>query len=431
MRKLLVIPALLVILLASSCQVITGAEPELSTTPAVSSELPVTDTTSPPPVTGPMQPTTRLVRLAEGNFSYGPGSIYNGVMAALETEGGSWPPRQYLCTFDLATQEKTRVLELPDKRLAEPPAMYGRYLVWASVDAEEYMRRMTSSHFPTPEPDYDIFLLDMETDKVEQLTTEEHAQEHPVIYGDTVAWMDARNEEPDIYPPSFDIYAMDLATRQERRITENATAEGYDRLAISKSIIVWTDNRHADHGIQSHPSNSDNYNNEIYAFDLDTGKETRITDSPANDHGAAIDRDTVVWLRQETLRGGDIFAYDLDTGLETQVSSSGYAEFEPSVSGGYVVWSDARVSLGNTSNDVIMNGVQGQADVYLFYLTNGQEEKLTSTKPGQVAMGPIVSGEYVVYTVGGATNSIYVVNLAAPPTQTAGIDSRSFRSDQY
>jgi len=250
----------------------------------------------------------------------------------------------------------------------------------------------------------------MTTGQVEQFTTEEHAQRSAMISGDWVVWQDARHQADEPYPPRWDIYAMNLNKRQEQRIT-GPTSEGYNTFSLSGTTVVWTDSRHADRNVTSYPSNAPDFNNEIYAYDLATGTETRITDNPANDQAPAISGHTIAWLRQGTLQGGDIFAYDLNTGKTTQVSHSGYAEFQPSAADGFIVWSDARASLGNTSGDVIRNGVQGQADLYGYEPTTGNERQLLATAPGWVAQGAITEGRYVVFAAGGGIYKAYVIDM--------------------
>jgi len=86
-----------------------------------------------------------------------------------------------------------------------------------------------------------------------------------------------------------------------------------------------------------------------------------------------------------------------ETSQETQVSYSSYADFPPSIHGNRIVWTDARVSKGNTSGDTIINGRQGQTDIYLYDMKTQQEIQLTSTEPGEVLYDPVIHGDSVVY----------------------------------
>jgi beta propeller repeat protein len=347
-------------------------------------------------------------------FYYGQECIWEDILVGLEYEYEDGKlGRQYLTTFDLNTYNKAHILQIPEDRIAGTPSIYQNKIVWDSVDSDEFMQYAAKSSSP-PQPNYDIFLLDLETNEVTQLTTEEHVQRSPRIYGDTVIWLDARNQPPEQYPLPFDIYAYNLKTGQEKRITANTTAEGYNQVAIDGSTIVWTDMRHADMDVASHAGNDSAYNNEIYAYDLNTGEEHRLTTSPKNDQAPDINGNIVTWLRQEDFRKADIFACDLESGGETQVSTSGYAAFSPSVYGDKVAWTDARSSKGNTNNDVVMNGQEPSADIYIYNLETHVENKLTLTGAWKIWSYPVVHEGHMVYAWNRQVGAIvYVMNLSS------------------
>jgi len=188
--------------------------------------------------------------------------------------------------------------------------------------------------------------------------------------------------------------------------------EGYNQVAIDGSTIVWTDMRHADMDVASHAGNDAAYNNEIYAYDLNTGEERRLTASPKNDQSPDISGNTVTWLRQEDYQKADIFAFDLESGLEIQVSHSGYAAFSPSIYGDKIVWTDARSSDGNTTNDVVINGQGPSADIYLYDLETETETRLTTTEEWKVGQSSVIYGDYMVYEWNRQIGAlVYVMNL--------------------
>ncbi len=337
-------------------------------------------------------------------------SIYGDTLACLELvyKDGKLTG-QCLAVVDLKTHKKKQVLQIPDSRMADTPSIYMNKVVFATVDREEAMRVALSSKLQPP-PNFDVFLLDLDTGEIKQLTTEEHAQMYPRIYGDIVVWLDARHQPPEIHPSSRDVYALDLKTGKETRITADTTAEGY--MAVSGDYIAWTDTRHADINVASHASNDSVYNNEIYVYDLKTGEERRITTSPLNDQCPAIDGDIITWKRQETLQKADIFMYDLETGQETQVSYSNYAVDSPSISGQRIVWADACASQGNTSNDVVINGIAPSADIYLYDIGTKQETRVTNAGDWQIWLWPVTQGNHVVYAWNAQTGgAIYVLDL--------------------
>lgn len=313
------------------------------------------------------------------NWTYSQEAVWGDVMVGLESEQERGKiVKQYIATYSLSLREKELVYELsPDRMPGQAPAIHGSNVVWSSAG--------------------DVFLLDLGTGKVQQITNDNHAQVYPNIYGDTIVWLDNRHKAPDHYPRPFDVYAYDLKTKSEKRLTSATTAEGYNRLSISGNLVAWADNRHADPEISTHPSNDPEYNNEIYVYNLTTGQEKRITSYPGNDHYPDIEGDKIVWLRQEDYIRADVFVYNLETGGESQVSKSRFADFQPSIHEDRIVWVDARVSQGNTSGDTVINGRQGQTDIYLYDLETQRETKLTSTVPGQVLLNPLIFGDFVVY----------------------------------
>jgi len=234
----------------------------------------------------------------------------------------------------------------------------------------------------------------------------------PRIYGDTIVWLDSRYEVEYHNPRHYDVYAYDLSTSKEKRLTSATTADGTD-LSIDSNLVVWADNRHADPKVWTHPSNAPEYNNDIYLYDLTANEERQITTYPGNDRNPDIDGNKIVWLRQEDYIRADVFVYNLETGLELQVSKSRFADFQPSIHEDRIVWADARVSLGNTSGDTVINGRQGQADIYLYDLETKQEINLSSTKPGDVLANPVIYGDYIVYTsVIMIGSKVYVIRLS-------------------
>jgi len=345
------------------------------------------------------------------NWTYSQEAIWEDVMTGWEIERQRGEiVKQYIATYNLRLREKEQVLELPVDRIAyDALAIHGNRVVWASVDRDEAEQQRSLKRAPMP--NYDVFLLDLETGEVRQITTEEHAQMCPRIYGDTIVWLDSRYEAEYHNPRHYDVYAYDLNTGEERRLTSATTADGTD-LSIDGNLVVWADNRHADPEVWTHPSSAPEYNNDIYLYDLTTGREERITSYPGNDHYPDIDGNKIVWLRQEDYIRADVFVYNLETGRESQVSYSSYADFHPSIHGNCIVWADARVSKGNTSGDTVINGRRGQTDIYLYDLKTQQEIQLTSTEPGEVLYNPVIHGDSVVYVwVSMISSIVYAMNL--------------------
>ena len=312
--------------------------------------------------------------------------------------------KQNMITFNLNTGERELFLEFdPLLHRVDPPSVDGDHLVWAQADVEGKQ----PDEIRSDSLNYDIFVYDRETEETRQVTDDEYVQRGALISGEWVIWLDNRNDSDGQYPYSRDVYAYNLDTGKEKRITADSTAEDYSDLALSNGLVVWSDNRHGDPAVTSRPGNIADYNNEIYAYDLKKEKEYRITHYEGNDHYPAIQGNRIAWLRQIDLRKADIMVYDLESGEETKVSSTGYADYSPSVFEERVVWMDAGISKGNTNNDVIENGVPGGADIYGYDFTSGEESLLipseieresdNSTRR-RVLMFPVISEDYLVYT---------------------------------
>ena len=94
------------------------------------------------------------------------------------------------------------------------------------------------------------------------------------------------------------------------------------------------------------------------------------------------------------------------------MSKSNFADFQPSIHEDRIVWVDARVSQGNTSGDTVINGRQGQTDIYLYGLKTQQEMQLTSIEPGEVLYNPVIHGDSVVYVwVSTISSKVYAMHL--------------------
>ncbi len=361
------------------------------------------------------------------HWRYSPQSIWGDTLIAGEYIYGTGLEGQYITAYNLQTREKRRIREIPADYLFEEPSIHEDKVVWSSAYYSEEARMSPQKDFDAL--NWDIFLLDLQTGEVRQITTDEHAQIRARIYGDTIVWLDNRHEEHNEYPHYFDVYAYDLKTGEERRITTTNSIRERD-LSISNSVVLWTDSRNDDPSsrINTYPPVT---NNDIYLYDLATNRERRVTTDPGDDSSPAIDNGRIVWRRSQKVREADIFLYDIQTGQETQISKSRYAAGNShlAIYGNRIVWADARISWGNTAGDVIERDKSGAAEIYLYDLGTGKETLLVpstgtefTTKVGgdwerkivyrQVWMRPVMYGDYVVYALERQIGSIvYAMKL--------------------
>ena len=141
-------------------------------------------------------------------------------------------------------------------------------------------------------PGGEVYLGNVRTGDVRQLTDDGHRKMQPVIYGDIVAWTDQSRGIETHDNNSFthrgladDIYVLDLNTGEKRRITEvPAKRRG---LRISGNRLVWQDNRNE---FGEHWSHFD-----IFAYDLETDEEIAVAVAPGVQRLGAIDGDRIVW----------------------------------------------------------------------------------------------------------------------------------------
>ncbi len=339
------------------------------------------------------------------NWQYSPQAIWGDTFVGVEYIFGNGLEGQYISTYNLSTREKERVLEFdPAEFRIGPPSIYENHIVWFSANISGRLL----SEIDWNKLNWDIFLLDLNTGEVRQITTEEHAQIEPRIYGDTIVWLDTRYVGSYHNPDVFDVYAYNLRIGKEIRLTSSTSAEEHN-LSISGNLVVWSDNRHAEPEVNIHAGNEPNYNNEIYAYDLAANVEHRITDYAGNDHYPAVDGSRIVWLCQLSLREAEVYLYDLlsSSGQEIQVSNGRYASYGPSISNDRIAWADARISQGNTSGDVILNGQSGAAEIYLYDFRDRQEMLLVPSETEgeysgtvfrRVLLNPVGYGDFVVFT---------------------------------
>jgi len=180
----------------------------------------------------------------------------------------------------------------------------------------------------------------------------------PRVSGDTVVWVDTRDDEGDIYgavignPVTFPI----------------CTASGHQwDPAISGDVVVWLDHR--------------NGYREIYGYDLATKQEFPIS---VGGVGAATYRTppavsghTVVWTTPEGVYGFDVTAREA-----FQISAVG-THSPASISGRTVVWGQ---SYGDGSPPFAC---------YAYDVVDGTQRTITTHYSG--GAGPLVSGDTVIW----------------------------------
>ena len=226
------------------------------------------------------------------------------------------------------------------------------------------------------------------------------------------------------------VILVNVRDGDRRRITEG----GHDlrEVVISGDYIAWSDrSRQIEIPGSTAENSSSRLSVDIFVMNLATGEERRITDVPARRHSLSIDGNMLVWQDDRNEIGEhrshfDIYAFDIAADEEIVVEAASGAQRSPSISGDKVVWLDesrdtARVMLHDFANDetrviddstepelrpdihgenIVWRGYddKGEHGVYLYDIASGQRSLIASPGRGSTD-GPQISDRYVVWTV--------------------------------
>jgi len=177
---------------------------------------------------------------------------------------------------------------------------------------------------------WDIYVYDFNTHKETRLTTDTTDQADPAIFGDRVTWSDKRN-----HGTWWDLYEYDFTTGKETRLTESSTlARGS---AIFGDRIVWGDTRG---GLFS-----------LYEYDFNRSDHERLVPVDSLENALTMWGPRVAWMSGKD----EIYAYDLEAGRQVRVTNLASSQAIPWISQDYLVWEDYR---------------NGAADVYIARLAD-------------------------------------------------------------
>lgn len=149
-----------------------------------------------------------------------------------------------------------------------------------------------------PEVFNDIMLFDLATGQTRKLNPNEGAPQGNVdISGDIVVWADNTDGTSDI------VY-RDLSTGEFVNVTRDRGHGAFP--AISGSLIVWSDSRNRIPGDRGLDENLD-----IFAFDIEAGREFPITTAPGRQTLPAVSGNRVVW-EDWSDRGAQVFLAEIE-----------------------------------------------------------------------------------------------------------------------
>jgi beta propeller repeat protein len=352
-------------------------------------------------------------RQLDSSISYSQECIYENILVGLEPAGSdsyfvSGNTNQNIVVYDLSTRKKIRSIDPPPGLIIYNPVIYGSRIVFAATDRKEAEWRELSSAI-LPFPNVDIYMYDLGSNQMSQLTSEEHGQTSPRIYGDTVVWLDSRNQtDPQ---DAMDIYALDLKTNKETRITANPTAS---EMAFSGNTIVWADDRSMDKAAPFLGINDPKLNYDIFAYNLESNKESRITASKQCDRCPAIDGSRITCLRQITEYKADIYTYDLKSRKETLISHDGCAESNPSIQNNRIVWTEPYFTVDELSGRLMV----ASTVIDCFDMKTRNRTQLTPSETDNTTIPkiwdtPVVYNKAMIYRIGNwADYPVFIMELS-------------------
>jgi len=221
---------------------------------------------------------------------------------------------------------------------------------------------------------WDIYLYEIATKILQNLTPQAGDQTHPATDGNRVVWQDSRSGNDDIY--LYDRYAESdgAGTGQELVIEDDGSSQAMP--AICGNWVVWQDNRFG--------------NWDIYACNLLTKEKKRLTEDSADQINPSIYNQTisgqshmmVVW---EDYRDGlgEIYAYNLDTGEEQNLTNDSFNQTNPVISKGKVAWVDQQ---------------SGTRQIFLYDLAGQTGAQITQGSFGYAQAALEDGGAYLIYT---------------------------------
>lgn len=139
-------------------------------------------------------------------------------------------------------------------------------------------------------------------------------------------------------------------------------------------------------------------------------------------------------------RNSDIYLYDLNTGKETRITTNKSAQYEPALFGDTIVWNDERGSPRISPRPVCPSGSYCPVetpppvihDIFLYNITSGTEKKLVIENRmnyyGSYMGYPAINGNKIVWMEGKAigicTGSGQTTPAGQVTTENAGQTTR-------
>jgi beta propeller repeat protein len=319
------------------------------------------------------------------------------MLGCASTASADWLGKEHQLTVGAAAQDW--------------PQLSGSRLAYADHTTERTVGQGTAT-----ETAFDIRVLDLKTGADVVLTPEHTALGRPAISGARVVWDDYGNGT------NRGLWYRNLVTGQQRRLDASpgtrpqlsgdllcyeyqgrihvhsigvgrdlaVSPDGGSASAcdISGRVVVWQDVRNG-------------HDADIYAYDLDSRSETRLTTTSTDQTLPRIDNGLVVWQDAVSATSSDIYAADLATGTVTQVTTDESVQWFADVADGRIVWMDERDGHNNT-------------EIYLYDVAGGVTTRVS--RHDGWSGNPTIAGNRIAYEDSrGAGHKVYL-RTVTPPT---------------
>ena len=195
--------------------------------------------------------------------------------------------------------------------------------------------------------DAEIYIYDLNTGEDEQITHNTHNGRFPAWSpdGTRIAYHSDRDGD-------LEIYIYDLNTRENEQITHNGWNDQTPDWSPDGTRIAYTSNRDGDDA-------------EIYIHNLNTDRVEQVTDNTLSDWGPAWSPDGTR-IAYTSYRDGnpEIYIYDLNTREDERITHNTLSDWGPA-------WSPDGTRIAYTSDR------DGANEIYIYDLDTGEEEQIT------------------------------------------------------
>lgn len=233
------------------------------------------------------------------------------------------------------------------------------YLYDISTNTEKRITNTLTSHFPAIDGDKivwydkhsgdqsDIYLYNLTNNAEQRITSTPDNEGMPDISGNYIVYEGKRGG-------NWVVSLYDILTNSEQIITPPGAKPYWPK--ISGNWVVYYDKRN---------TNSPGWY-DLYAYNILTRTEQRITQAPTIlfdfllTKGAGISGNIVTWADARN-SVWDIYAYDITTKTEFQITNDSAFQWAPSISGRRIVWTD--IGIHNEGDIYLLDDTRPTPDI--------------------------------------------------------------------